>query len=276
MNFRHIDLTGFHPADAPADQMLPTMLWADVSALTIDTRYQRALTAKGRNIIARIARGWDWKKYQPILIAPGDAGQFAVVDGQHRAHAAALCGITALPAMMVPMTLREQAASFVAVNRDRISLDRLAVYRAELQAGMEWAIAASKAVEAGGCRIATANPSAAFKKPRDIYAIGLIRRMIEAGEGEAITAGLAGISNSMQGAQIEAYAGPILSAWLPAIATNQRFMRLELAAVFDAIDFADLYDDAIARSRMAGGSARGRVIDVVVGRLHAAHQRASA
>ena len=40
------------------------------------------------------------------------AGLFVVVGGQHRAHAGALRRIPAVPAMIVPMDLIEQASAF--------------------------------------------------------------------------------------------------------------------------------------------------------------------
>lgn len=198
----------------------------------------------------------------------------AVVDGQHRAHAAAVLGLEAIPAMTVPMTPAEQAAGFVSINRDRIKISGHSVYRAELAAGTEWAIEARDAVEAAGCTLATSNPSQSYKKPGVVFAIGLIRKMIQYGEGAAVTEGLRAIRQSESGEGIDAYSGPVLGVWLAAIAQNQQFMSLDLPEIFDSIDIIDLLDTSRRRSRETGTPARTIATDHVVRVL--TEQRAAA
>lgn len=261
-----IDIAGFTPAEL-TDQPQPMLIWAKIEDLVIDRRYQRNITVAGRRAIQRIANEFDWRKYQPILVAPHQGGKLAVVDGQHRAHAAALCGITELPAMTVPMTLTEQAAGFAAINRDRISIDALAIYRAELAAGTEWAAECRAVVEAAGCHLATAKPSAKNKTPGMVYSISLIRKMVAAGEGVAVTAGLRAICESAQRAEIESYGGPVLSVWLKALATNQRFLQLNLADAFDEVDIIFELDNAKIKARATGQAARTIAIAAIVSRL---------
>lgn len=270
---RQIDTTGFRAAEL-TDQPQPTLIWVAIDELVIDGRYQRAITPRGRTMIQRIADSWDWRKSQPILVAGTDGGKYAVVDGQHRAHAAALCGIESLPAMLVPMSMAEQAAGFAAINRDRVSIDATQIYRAELAAGTPWAVQACDAVAAAGCHLLTAKPSWANRKPGQIGAIRLIRNMVEAGEAEAITAGLRAIRESESGRDadnvygIGAYSNPVIAVWLPALASNQRFLRLpDLPAIFDRIDILTLYDDARAWTKVHGGSAKARVMDQVIDAL---------
>lgn len=266
MSTEPLDLTGFKRAKLQ-DQPQPQLIWARLEDLVIDRSYQRNLTLKGRGAIQRIANGWDWRKFQPVLVAPSTMGKLAIVDGQHRAHAAALVGLEAIPAMTVAMTLQEQAAGFAAVNRDRVSISQAQIYRAELAAGTDWAVAARDAVEAGGCALATSNASNAAKKPRVVYGIGLIRRMVTNGEAEAITAGLRAITESDQRDEIEAYGGPVLSPWLSALAQNQRFLRLDPALRFDTLDILSMLDAAHIRARQTGGSARAIVTAEIVERL---------
>ena len=274
-HFRTIDVKGMASA-VLRDQPQPMMIWAELADLVIDERYQRTISTAGRRAIQRIADNFDWRRYQPILVAPSEGGKLAVVDGQHRAHAAALCGIERLPAMTVPMTPSEQAAGFAAINRDQIRLSGLQIYRAELAAGSAWAIDCREAVEAAGCTLATYNPSYARRKAGEVYAIGLIRKMVANGEAEAVTAGLRGIRESVSGAAADAYDGPILSIWLPAIAANQRFMRLPLRTVFDQIDFEELFDTARSWVRQNGGATRSYAIERVRGILTDHLRRAAA
>lgn len=263
MTLDAIDITGFKPA-ALRDQPVPSNIWANVADLVIDRRYQREITAAGRKAIQRIADDWDWRKYQPIIVAPSEGGKMAVVDGQHRAHAAAVLGLEAIPAMTVPMTPAEQAAGFVSINRDRIRIDALSIYRAELAAGAEWAVRARDVVEAAGCTLATSKPSQVSKKPGSVFAIGLIRNMISNGEDEAVTEGLRAIRQSAAGAEIDAYTGPVLAVWLTALARNQRFLTLDLPDIFDGIDINKLLDVSRRKARETGTPARTLAVDHMV------------
>jgi hypothetical protein len=271
---RAIDTTGFVAATL-ADQPAPALMWIGLPDLVVDDRYQRAITAAGRRHIQRIADAWDWKRYNPILIAPTADGRFAIVDGQHRAHAAAVAGLESLPAMMVPMTPREQAIGFAAVNRDRIRLDTASIYRAELAAGTDWAIAARDAVDAAGCVLLTYNPSSTTRRAGDVTAVTLIRRMVEAGEAQAVTVGLAAIRQSAQGAAgSDAYQTNILKVWLPILATNQTYLRLPLADIFDDIEWASAMDAARARSRVSGQPSSQHLRDTVLAAIRDARAAA--
>ena len=39
--------------------------------------------------LRRIAEQFDWRLFAPVIVAPIEGGLFAVIDGQHRTHAAA-------------------------------------------------------------------------------------------------------------------------------------------------------------------------------------------
>lgn len=274
MTLAAIDLTGFKRAHL-RDQPQPMLIWASLDQLVIDRRYQRGLTAKGRGAIQRIANDWDWTKYQPILVAPAEGGRMAVVDGQHRAHAAALVGLEAIPAMTVPMTPKQQAAGFAAVNRDRVGINLNQIYRAELAAGTGWAVRARDAVAEGGCELATAHPSAINRQPRVIYGISLIRRMVEHGEAAAVTAGLRAITQSDQRDDLAAYANQVLTPWLGALAQNQRFLSLDLPSHFDAFDILTMLDEARIKARQTGQNSRQIVTSEIVETLAAMVRRAA-
>ena len=275
MTFRQIDIDGMTPATL-RDQPAPTLVWADVADLVIDERYQRGLTTVGRKAIQRIANTWDWSKYQPILVASTPDGLLAVVDGQHRAHAGKLAGLERLPAMVVPMTPEQQAAAFTSVNTDRIRLSQANVFKARLASGDALAQEAERICADAGCRLMTSNRSAQQKKPGQLYAHGLILRMVANGEGVAVAAGLRAVCDSEFGSDHEmhgrrAYDGAILNVWLPAIARSQQFLRLPLADVFDSIAWDELGDECRRRARQGGaGSARGLMTDRVVAILRAA------
>ena len=271
-NFAQIDLEGYRPA-ALTDQPAPSLTWVPIDQLVIDRAYQRDITRAGRRAVQRIANGFDWTKFGAVQLAPLEGGKFAIVDGQHRAHAAALVGLETIPALITPMSARQQAAGFAAMNRDRIKVGQLQIYRAELAAGAPWATACRDAVAAADCTLVTSKYSQAQKKPGQVFAIGLIRRMIA--NGEAVTAGLSAIRRSIQGAAVEAYGGNTLNLWLPALARNQQFLRLPLPRIFDSIDMESVTDDARQRARQAGQAARPLAIEAVTDTLRTALRSAA-
>lgn len=285
MTFRAIDIAGFTPATL-RDQQAPTMMWADLGQMVIDERYQRAISTAGRRAIQRIADDWDWTKYQPVLVAATPDGRLAVVDGQHRAHAAAVAGLTSLPAMVVPMTPSQQAAAFTSINTSRIRLSGANVFKGKLASGDPVAVEAARLCEAAGCRLMTYNATAISRRPGDVFAHGLILKMVEDGEGAVVEVGLRAIRQSEQGSDEVAdsdgfarrvYDAAILKPWFMALAQSQLFLRLPLSDIFDDIEWDDLAEAARRNMRLSGGSIRAYVTDAVVAILrdHVARRRAA-
>lgn len=281
MTFRQIDIEGYTPAKL-RDQQAPTMVWAELGQMVIDERYQRGITVAGRRAIQRIADDWDWTKYQPVLVAATPDGRLAVVDGQHRAHAAAVVGLTSLPAMVVPMTPSEQAAAFTSINTSRIKLRAEQIYKAKLASGDPVAVEAGRLCEAAGCRLMTYTPTATKRKAGDVFAHGIILKMVEDGEGEVVEAGLRAIRQSEVGSDTQSdnygfarrvYDVAILKPWFMALAQSQLFLRLPLSEIFDEIEWDDLGEDARRTMRVAGGSVRAHVTDAVVAILRDHHER---
>lgn len=265
-DLHQVDVSGFKPVDY-SEQAEPVLRFVDIDSLVIDRSYQRDITGAGRRAIQRIAENFDWSKFQPILCAPLPGGRLAIVDGQHRAHAASLVGLANVPAMIVEMSREKAALGFTAVNRDKIGIDLPAIYRAELAAGVEWAVDAERFVRLAGCVLATSNASSLSKKPGSIYCTGLIRKMVKNGEGEAVQAGLAAIRKGELRDEVRSYDGAILAIWLPALALNQRFLKLDLTEIFDGFDFDDQIDRARLKSRQTGESARSIVMADLISEL---------
>lgn len=248
---------------------------APVADMVIDRRYQREISTKARGVIQRIAQAWDWRCYQPITVTPSEGGKLAIVDGQHRAHAAALCGITHLPAMEVEMTAHEAAVAFNAINTRRTRLSRTQVFHAALFAGEGWARELQAAVSEAGVEIARSNPSYKKRKPAVLYSIGHVKKMVLNGEGAAVTAGLSAIATSAQRNDPSVWGSHVTTPWLTAIATNQRFLTVDLAGVFDSLDFEGLIADAHHRARMTGRPASALLVDRITAGLRAALQEAA-
>lgn len=95
---------------------VPRLEWLSISQLVVDPEYQREISYVGRKNIRHIAEHFNWSMFGTVMVAAIGGSQFAIVDGQHRATAAALCGIEKVPCQIVDALRGEQAAAFRAIN----------------------------------------------------------------------------------------------------------------------------------------------------------------
>jgi len=238
-NLRKIDLTGFEKVSAPA-QVKPEMCWVDIARLVIDDRYQRPLECRGRGNIQRIARDFAWGRFTPILVAPVSERQLAIIDGQHRVHAAALCGFKQVPAMIVEMTNQEQACSFAWINGQVTAITPLQVFKAALVAGEDWATACRQVVAEADCMMMTTNYSANKKKPGQVFCIGLIKSHVLKSRETIVRRGLKAIRQSVCGDHVEYYGVVVLKAWFAVIEEKRIRAVPDLVAFLNAHPFGEL------------------------------------
>lgn len=215
-HFRRIDISDMAPAQ-PVTEPAPALVMVEIDHLVIDDRYQRPLQAGNWLAIKRIAGDFRWPRFSPVIVAPIEGGRYALVDGQHRAHAAALCGIRSIPAMVAQIAPEEQARAFIEINARQIRVTGHQVYRAALTSGERWALECRDAVEAAGCKLMTATTGTKDKKPGQVFAIGLIRKMVAAGQGKAVTDGLRAMRD-YEPESVANMADALLAPWLGAVA----------------------------------------------------------
>ena len=241
--FRTIDVADMQPATL-APQPAPQMLWVEIDQLVIDDRYQRPINEGNRRAIKRIASSFRWSRFSPVIVAPIEGGRYALIDGQHRAHAAALCGVKSIPAMVALVAPEEQAQAFIEINTRQIRVSGHQVYRAALSAGEAWAVASRDAVAAAGCKLMTVNNIRKDdKKPGQVFAISLVRRMIEAGKAQAVTDGLAALMEYDPAATAN-FTDTLLGPWLGAAEETGASVPQMVAALHErrpwlVIDAAD-------------------------------------
>lgn len=228
-HFRSIDVSDMQPASL-APQPAPQMLWVELDQLVIDDRYQRPLGVGNRAAIKQIAKDFRWSRFSPVIVAPIEGGRYAIIDGQHRAHAAALCGITSIPAMVALVAPEEQAQAFIDINTRQIRVSGHQVYRAALTAGEPWAVACDAAVKAAGCRLMGSPQRTAAKKPGQVFAIALIRKLVEAGHGKAVTRGLAAMLQ-YDPESVPNMSDALLAPWLGAVSETSASVDQLLAAL---------------------------------------------
>lgn len=176
---RHVDKGRLGPPAVFEPGPAPMLQWIEIADLRIDDHYQRDLKSGNWATIKRIAAQFSWSRFSPVFVAPIEGGAYAIIDGQHRVHAALACGIERVPCQVVPMDRKEQAAAFAAVNGLVTRVTAFQVYRAALAAGDEWAVQAHKAAADAGCRLMDSNRSHWTKKPGEIFGVMTFRKLIQ-------------------------------------------------------------------------------------------------
>jgi hypothetical protein len=161
-----------------------------VSLLVVDSRYQRPIREKGLAMIRRIAEGFDWRRFTPLVVAPVDGSDtYAIVDGQHRAAAARMRGdIRELPCWIIEGDLKQQARAFMAINSGG-NVPGLAGWHAALAAGEPDALAVFQVCQEAGVQIARYPAAARHRKPNETLAPDAVRRKLAAlGAGPVVRA----------------------------------------------------------------------------------------
>jgi len=180
-SLRPIDHVSLIPGMEPAQDFgcAGRMEWLPLEALMIDGRYQRPLLERGKANIRRIAQGFRWSCFAPLIVSPVAGGDFfAIVDGQHRAAAAmAHGGIDKLPCWVVHLDAREQAHAFAAVNADRTHMNLQALWHARHMAGVEEAVEVFAAMGAAGVTLPKYPVPKSKMRPLETLAIGVLVRL---------------------------------------------------------------------------------------------------
>lgn len=253
MTHRAIDIQGRAPVTVDPGPA-PLLQWIPLADLSIDEDYQRPLGPSNWTAIRHIADNFRWSRFGPILVAPIAGGRYAVIDGQHRAHAAALCEFPSVPCMAVQVGQVEQSLAFGWVNTRTIKVSVFQIYRAALTGGEDWAVRADRAVAAAGCHIATCHPSWKDRVPGVVYCPALIRHQIGLGRDEAITAALAALVRTPAMHRLMSYANGFLRDWIPAVhASGVRDPAVLATALTTANPFRLVEDAALS---LLAGSAR--------------------
>lgn len=249
----------------PVSEPAPVIQWLKVADLVVDERYQRPLYAANWKAITKIATEFMWSRFSAVLVAPIEGGRYAIIDGQHRVHAAAMRGIEQVPAMIVLIRSEEQAKAFVDVNTKTVRIHALTIYKAALTAGDDWAVKARDAVEAAGCTLLTRPMPLREKKPGDLNCVALVRDMVQAGRSDAVTISLKALMAFEPGNPLT-FSDYVLKPLITAVASFgevevglllRTFAVKRPAAVVDA---AVRYADSTGENRAAAAKTAFRVL----------------
>lgn len=210
----------------PAIGSPPVLQYCSPDQLEVDPVYQRSLESDvSLTLIRRIAMYWDWGLCQPLVVARRGSGALFVVDGQHRLAAAKLRGdIQQLPCVVASYrSAADEAAAFVSLNKDRRALTQLAIFKAELAAGDEAAVAVARLVRQAGLELAPHENRLRWKPG----CVGNVRGMADCWRryGEAIVrTALCTMAHAFQGQPLR-YGGTIFRGLVGFLAEEARARR---------------------------------------------------
>lgn len=189
--FRRIDTLGFrNPPKFEGDVgEVPALVWIKITELFVDESYQRLIGEHGLSAVYRIAKEFDWKKFGALVVARvGD--KFALIDGQHRAYAAALRRLLEVPCTVVQATTEEQAAAFAAINAKVVRVNDLSIHRAAVAAKDPAALRLNAVCERAEVTICRYKSPENALKPGETLALGTIRSCLKRYGEEALVLAL--------------------------------------------------------------------------------------
>lgn len=236
----------------------PMLQWIDIELLVVDESYQRELRADNMKAIRRIAERFDWSKFSTVHVAPIEGGRFAIIDGQHRTHAAAACGFSQVPCQVTPMDRTRQAAAFAAINGLVTRVTAWQIYKAALTAREPWAIELDEIASAAGCKIGRNATPAADKQAGQIYSITYLRKAIATHGAERTQKTLTVLREAEgTGDTVELWSFAYFKPLFEAIASRPRCLKNSdgLKASLAAMDVWALESEAenmVAQRRRAG------------------------
>ena len=176
---RGIDPSTIQEVPVPANfGPAPDLRWIDIAALRVDPRYQREMGRQNIKHIRKIAAAFDWRLFSVVVVSPVPGGVFAIVDGQHRTTAAALCGIESVPCQIIQADTAMQARAFEAINGSTIKISPLQMFRAAVAAGDAEAIRLNELAKRARIRILGGQPAWRYVVPGDCMAIGTLQKLM--------------------------------------------------------------------------------------------------
>lgn len=166
---------------------MPHMRFIDKHKLTVDATYQRSKDSeRSQKLVATIAAEFSWLKFQVLAVTQS----LCIVDGQHR-HAGAMQrdDVAEVPCLVLPTDDVAAAAQiFVALNRDRVALTPLALFKAELAAGNKEALQVVAVCKAAGAEALTYPMPLASMAGNQTQAISTLRAQVRTDAGRATRA----------------------------------------------------------------------------------------
>lgn len=252
-DIRAIETAGYAKLKVPASfGKTPKLEWIAIKSLVVDQQYQREITPVGRKNIRHIAENFNWSMFTTVMVAPIGGSRYAIVDGQHRTTAAALCGIEKVPCEVIEAVRGEQAAAFRAVNANTTRPHTIQLFHASVAAGEPAALRVVEVCRLAGVRIArTLGPLRDY----ETFCVGAIGKGIQRHGEAVVTLALQAIVHSGDG-RSEELNRTIIAAVIEILARSKSWRAKEqaLMVAFEDLCLEDMWRDATAAAARTKGS----------------------
>lgn len=231
----------------------PQLQWLKIADLVVDQAYQRPIGRAGTANVRAIAEKFRWQAFSPVVVSPVDGGRFAIVDGQHRTTAAALCGIESVPCQVILATPDGQAEAFASINGRTTKVHPMSLFRAAVAAGDPAALVVKSAADRAGVTILAYPKQVSEQKPGETMAYGAIATAVRDHGGDLVALGLKAMrspNNDHRGVLL----APLIRAVCNVVAdlARARHRPADIIAAFDKVRLARELDRMIPEAREKG------------------------
>lgn len=273
MNARSITDVGYAGVKVPSSLGRPPRLeWLAIAQLVVDSGYQRDITTAGRSNVRRIASGFDWSMFAPVIVAPAGGDTYAIVDGQHRTTAALLCGLQRVPCAIIAAERDVQARAFRAINGNVTRIHTVHLHHASVAAGDVRALAIADLCAKAGVTIVRNPTQASLLKPGETVCVAVIGKAMARFGADAAVLGLKTIV-STGGGNPGLLNATIIWGVVEVLHDHPEWRaHAGLNTAFDAIDLDEIWRKATASAaRLRGTSAvdqfEGLLVEALQARL---------
>lgn len=252
------------PPAKPETGPAPRLEWIEVGKLVVEESYQREIGERGLKNIGEIVRNFRWSRFTPVIVAPREDGLYALIDGQHRATAAATLRIGEVPAQIVDMGPEERTEAFSYINGAVTALSAMATFHAAVAARIQAAVAAQRALDAAGARVLRYPLAAGRMAPGDTCAAGALMKAADTYGDAALSAALKGLVAQGKGGILGAAA---ITAFARYCAMNASKGPEALAAAIAAIDAEKIVAGGRQRAAQGGVTLTIAIFDEIAGAI---------
>lgn len=243
---RSIDTSGFKRPEATEPGSAPMLQWIPIADLVVDGRYQREIVGEGVRNVAKIAGAFRWSRFAPVVVSPVEGGRFAIIDGQHRTTAAALCGIESVPCQVVVATAGEQADAFKAINGATTRMQPMTIHAAAVVAGDPAALAIEDVCARAEVQILRYPVPLMKHKPGQTMAVVTLHRCLQTYGRDTLVSALQCVTQTENGKRGGLLVEAVIRSLCGVLSDNVawRDSGEALMSAFDDIDIAAELDRA--------------------------------
>lgn len=238
----------------------PDLRWVALDRIMVDHNYQREVKP---NLVAKILRKFEWKKFGCVCLVEHDDGRFSVYEGQHRVSAArAHPKIDTVPAAIVRLdSLVAEADAFLGMNVDRVAVTPVERYWAGLTAGDPVLRRVRDVLARAGCEVVpTSGGSTGSHMTNSVAAV---QRAIER-YGEAAVAQACRTLKDAWAGDKGAQSGTLINALARIYRGNPDLMMDRMVQMLRQKPRAQLAADAEAMRKISGGAAETNLTRTLV------------